>query len=245
MRGAAPDAAAGAGHDAGLPGEQARRERPIDRACGDGLPSKCLVSIVQCNMLRQAKAPGTAKRMLYTEQHRELMRSVTKFVEAEIDPHAEEWEEAGIFPAHELFRKMGEQGLLGIHKPEKFGGQGLDYSYEIAFCEALGAAKSASAVMAHRRADRHGDAGADAARLGRTARGIPQAQHRGRVRRLPRRVGSRRRLRRRLDQDHARRRTAATTSSTAARCGPPTARRPTGCACLPTPATARSIATSR
>src|SRR5258705_11219252 len=86
--------------------------------------------------------------MLYTEQHRELMRSVTKFVEAEIDPHAEEWEEAGIFPAHELFRKMGDQGLLGIHKPEKFGGQGLDYSYEVAFCEALGAGKSASAVMA-------------------------------------------------------------------------------------------------
>ena len=85
--------------------------------------------------------------MLYTEQHRELMRSVGKFVEAEIDPHAEEWEQAGIFPAHELFRKMGQQGLLGIHKPEQYGGQGLDYSYEIAFCEAIGAAKSASAVM--------------------------------------------------------------------------------------------------
>ena len=75
------------------------------------------------------------------------MRSVTKFIEAEINPHAEEWEKEGIFPAHELFKKMGDQGLLGIHKPEKFGGQGLDYSYEIAFCEALGAAKSASAVM--------------------------------------------------------------------------------------------------
>ena len=86
--------------------------------------------------------------MLYTEQHRELMRSVTKFVEAEIDPHAEAWEAAGIFPAHELFRKMGKQGLLGIHKPQRFGGQGLDYSYEMAFCEAVGAAKSASSVMA-------------------------------------------------------------------------------------------------
>ena len=79
--------------------------------------------------------------MLYTEQHRELMRSVTKFIESEINPHAEEWEKEGIFPAHALFKKMGDQGLLGIHKPEKFGGQGLDYSYEVAFCEALGAAK--------------------------------------------------------------------------------------------------------
>ena len=86
--------------------------------------------------------------MLYTDTHRELMRSVTKFVETEIDPHAEEWEEAGILPAHELFKKMGQQGLLGIHKPEKYGGQGLDYSYEMAFCEAIGNAKSASSTMA-------------------------------------------------------------------------------------------------
>jgi citronellyl-CoA dehydrogenase len=86
--------------------------------------------------------------MLYTEQHRELMRSVTKFVQSEIDPHADEWEKEGIFPAHELFKKMGKQDLLGIHKPEKFGGLGLDYSYEVAFCEALSGAKCASAVMA-------------------------------------------------------------------------------------------------
>jgi citronellyl-CoA dehydrogenase len=86
--------------------------------------------------------------MLYTDTHRELMRSVTKFVESEIDPHAEEWERTEMLPAHELFRKMGQQGLLGIHKPEKFGGQGLDYSYEMAFCEAVGNAKSASSVMA-------------------------------------------------------------------------------------------------
>jgi citronellyl-CoA dehydrogenase len=85
--------------------------------------------------------------MIYTEQHRELMRSVTKFIEREIDPHAEEWEQAGIFPAHELFKKMGQEGLLGINKPEEFGGQGLDYSYEVAFCEALGASKSPSANM--------------------------------------------------------------------------------------------------
>jgi citronellyl-CoA dehydrogenase len=85
--------------------------------------------------------------MIYTEQHRELMRSVTKFIESEINPHAEEWEAAGIFPAHELFKKMGAQGFLGINKPEKFGGLGLDYSYEIAFCEALGANKCSGVAM--------------------------------------------------------------------------------------------------
>jgi citronellyl-CoA dehydrogenase len=86
--------------------------------------------------------------MIYSEQHRELMRSVAKFCESEINPHVEEWERAGIFPAHELFKKMGDQGFLGIHKPERFGGLGLDYSYEIAFCEALGNARSGSVTMA-------------------------------------------------------------------------------------------------
>jgi citronellyl-CoA dehydrogenase len=86
--------------------------------------------------------------MIYTEQHRELMRSVAKFCETEINPHVDEWEKAGIFPAHEVFKKMGDQGFLGIHKPERFGGLGLDYSYEVAFCEALGASRSGSVTMA-------------------------------------------------------------------------------------------------
>jgi citronellyl-CoA dehydrogenase len=86
--------------------------------------------------------------MIYSEQHRELMRSVAKFCEAEINPHVEEWEKAGIFPAHELFKKLGNQGFLGINKAEKFGGLGLDYSYEVAFCEALGASESGSVNMA-------------------------------------------------------------------------------------------------
>lgn len=86
--------------------------------------------------------------MIYTEQHRELMRSVTKFCETEINPYIEEWEKEGIFPAHELFRKMGRQGFLGINKPEKFGGLGLDYTYELAFCEATGCIRGGSIGMA-------------------------------------------------------------------------------------------------
>src|SRR5260370_8339262 len=107
---------------------------------------------------RRRSAPSTrrasawlaceGRKMIYSEQHRELMRSVKKFCETEINPHVDEWEQASIFPAHEIFKKMGNQGFLGIHKPETFGGLGLDYSYEVAFCEALGACKSASITMA-------------------------------------------------------------------------------------------------
>lgn len=74
---------------------------------------------------------------LYCEQHRQLQDSVRRFVEAEINPHVDEWEAAGIFPARELFRKMGTLGFLGVCKPIEYGGMGLDYSYGIAVAEAL------------------------------------------------------------------------------------------------------------
>src|ERR1019366_2366592 len=86
--------------------------------------------------------------MIYTEQHLELQRTVKKFIDTEINPQIDEWERDGIFPAHEVFRKMGKLGLLGINKSEAFGGLGLDYSYQLAFCEAMGEADSGSVPMA-------------------------------------------------------------------------------------------------
>ncbi len=76
--------------------------------------------------------------MLFTEEHRALQETTIKFIDREIRPNVDEWEKEGIFPAHELFKKLGDAGLLGINKPEKYGGLGLDYSYEMAFAEALG-----------------------------------------------------------------------------------------------------------
>jgi citronellyl-CoA dehydrogenase len=80
--------------------------------------------------------------MLYTEDHRNIMDSIRRFVTAEIDPHVDEWEAAEIFPAHELFKKMGNLGFLGITKPVEYGGLGLDFSYAIAAAEALGYARA-------------------------------------------------------------------------------------------------------
>jgi len=76
--------------------------------------------------------------MDFTEEHEAIRRNVRQFIDAEINPHVDEWEAAGIFPAHDLFRKMGRQGYLGINKPAKYGGLGLDYSYQLAFIESLG-----------------------------------------------------------------------------------------------------------
>jgi citronellyl-CoA dehydrogenase len=76
--------------------------------------------------------------MKLTEQHEEIRRTVKKFVETEINPRVEEWEEAEIYPAHEIMKKLGDLGMLGITKPEEYGGLGLDYSYQAVFNEALG-----------------------------------------------------------------------------------------------------------
>jgi citronellyl-CoA dehydrogenase len=86
--------------------------------------------------------------MLFTEEHQRLKETVRDFVQREIDPHAEAWEEAEIFPAHELFLKMGALGLLGITKPVEFGGMGLDYSFSVAFAEELGRAQCRGVVTA-------------------------------------------------------------------------------------------------
>ena len=86
--------------------------------------------------------------MLYTQEHQELQRSVKRFIETEINPHVDAWEAAEIFPAHELFKKMGDAGFLGINKPQAYGGMGLDYSYQLAFVEALGDVNCGGVPMA-------------------------------------------------------------------------------------------------
>ena len=59
----------------------------------------------------------------------------------------DEWEAAEIFPAHEVFRKMGQLGFLGITKPEAYGGMGLDFSYALAAAEAIGYVKAQGVGM--------------------------------------------------------------------------------------------------
>ncbi len=76
--------------------------------------------------------------MQLTAEHIALQDTVKQFIAGQITPNIAAWEKAGIFPAHELFREMGKMGFLGVNKPVQYGGQGLDHSYEIAYCEAIG-----------------------------------------------------------------------------------------------------------
>jgi citronellyl-CoA dehydrogenase len=76
--------------------------------------------------------------MHYTHEHLEIQKTVKRFIDAEINPHVDEWEEAGMYPVHHVLKGLGELGLLGLNKPEAFGGAGLDHSYSMAMNESLG-----------------------------------------------------------------------------------------------------------
>ncbi|MDB4956904.1 MAG: acyl-CoA dehydrogenase [Myxococcales bacterium] len=86
--------------------------------------------------------------MRFTEEHQQLRRTVRDFVEKEINPHVDKWEAAGEFPAHEVFKKAGRLGLLGVNKPEAYGGMGLDYSYQMVVSEELGTCACGAIPMA-------------------------------------------------------------------------------------------------
>ena len=86
--------------------------------------------------------------MQFTPEHEALKRTIERFVAQELNPHVDDWEEAGIFPAHEVFRKLGELGLLGLTKPEAYGGAGLDYSYSVLMAETLGNVRCGGVPMA-------------------------------------------------------------------------------------------------
>jgi citronellyl-CoA dehydrogenase len=76
--------------------------------------------------------------MIFTEQHEELRRTIYSFIDKEINPYVQQWEDAETYPAHELIKKAGDLGFLGINKPVEYGGLGLDYSYNLIWAESLG-----------------------------------------------------------------------------------------------------------
>jgi citronellyl-CoA dehydrogenase len=86
--------------------------------------------------------------MQLTDEHLQLRDSLLKFIEREINPYMEEWEEAQIFPAHALFKKLGDAGFLGVCKPPEYGGLGLDYSFSVVMAETLGNINGGGVPMA-------------------------------------------------------------------------------------------------
>jgi citronellyl-CoA dehydrogenase len=82
----------------------------------------------------------------FREEHEQFRATVRRFVEKELTPFAEEWEESGCFP-DEVFRRAGELGILGAHFPEEHGGSGGDYWFSVAKSEEFPRARSAGVGM--------------------------------------------------------------------------------------------------
>ena len=56
--------------------------------------------------------------MQWTHEHLEVRKTLKRYIDEQINPHVDEWEEAEIFPAHKVFKGLGNLGLLGLTKPE-------------------------------------------------------------------------------------------------------------------------------
>lgn len=85
--------------------------------------------------------------LYFTEEHEMFRQTVCSFVEKEINPYVDEWEKAGIFPAHDLFKKMGDLGFLGLNYPEEYGGANADYWYTVVLAEELARANCGGVPM--------------------------------------------------------------------------------------------------
>jgi len=87
----------------------------------------------------------TRKHFIFEEHHDRLRESIRAFVEKELAPHADEWEET-TFP-DSVIRRMGELGFLGLSMPEAYGGQGGDYFCNIVLAEEMGRSNSGGLTM--------------------------------------------------------------------------------------------------
>ena len=82
---------------------------------------------------------------IFTDEHEQLRESIRSFVDKELAPHAEEWEET-TFP-DSVIHRMGELGFLGLDKPEEYGGQGGDYYTALVLAEEMARAGSGGLAM--------------------------------------------------------------------------------------------------
>jgi acyl-CoA dehydrogenase len=84
---------------------------------------------------------------IFTEPHHMFRQAVRAFVQKEVEPHVEEWEQAGRIP-RSIWPKMGALGFLGLEYDEKYGGAGADFLTTVVLCEELMRSRSASLAMA-------------------------------------------------------------------------------------------------
>jgi alkylation response protein AidB-like acyl-CoA dehydrogenase len=84
--------------------------------------------------------------MHFTDAQQELRLQIRRFLEKEVTPHLEEWEET-TFP-DAIMRRFGELGFLGLRYPPEYGGQGGDYFSAVVLSEEMARAHCGGLGMA-------------------------------------------------------------------------------------------------
>ena len=113
---------------------------------------KSVFNRVLCRNLATSPSVSSLQSTLvpgfYNSEQLALQDTVRKVVDTTINTDWEQWEREEIFPGKQVFKKFGDAGLLGIHRPVEYGGQGLSYKYNVAALEALGHSRSSGVAMA-------------------------------------------------------------------------------------------------
>ena len=102
--------------------------------------------VARASVSKRTFARTSSNLLQFTQQHDELRATTRKIIDNDINPFCDQWEEEGMFDGRKLFKILGNAGLLGLTREPKYGGQGLDYSYVVAFHEELGSKIMASGV---------------------------------------------------------------------------------------------------
>ena len=87
----------------------------------------------------------------FTEEHQLFRESLRDFLQKEVVPHLDKWEESGTIERF-IWNKMGEMGYFGLATPEEYDGLGLDLFYTVVFLEEMQKINSggfAAAMWAH------------------------------------------------------------------------------------------------
>ena len=62
---------------------------------------------------------------IYGPEHIAIQDTLRKIIEKDINPYVDQWEKENMYPAHQVMKKLGDAGILGVSHPEAYGGLGL------------------------------------------------------------------------------------------------------------------------
>ncbi|XP_021347595.1 probable acyl-CoA dehydrogenase 6 [Mizuhopecten yessoensis] len=119
--------------------------------CVSKLSARRLVNVIRSELLQRQRwlsATSGTKEAIYDIEHEQMKESLKKIIERDINPNVDQWEAEGQFPAKQVFKTLGDAGLLGVTKPTEYGGLGLDYTYSVAVAEELGTINCGGIPMA-------------------------------------------------------------------------------------------------